>query len=115
VRSGLAFALAVVCAAGAVGLAGAATRRPYLRITDRAPLTVRGSGFLAREYITVTAVADVRRRRRLFADARGRFIVAFRGVSVKDECLSYRVRAVGGRGTWVSLTVTATCTSEDVP
>jgi hypothetical protein len=72
---------------------------------------VRGVRFLSYEAVTVTATVRVRRTRSAVADARGRWSVRFRGVSVLDTCASYSIRALGDSGTRATLKVTVTCSS----
>ena len=70
---------------------------PRLTLVAREPLRVHGSSFRPREHATVTAVADVRRSRRVVVDAEGRFTVGFAG-DVGDPCSALVVRAVGAKG-----------------
>lgn len=108
-RRGLALGLVGLCAASAAGLGTAAARQPRLAISDPVPLTVRGTGFLARERVTITASVRVTRIRSAVADSAGRFTVRFAALSVQNGCLSYFVKAVGERGTRAVLKVRTVC------
>lgn len=101
--------LICLCAVGTAGFGSAADGRPRLSITDPAPLTVRGVGFLSHEAVSVTATMRIRRSRSAVADARGRWSVRFRGVSVLDTCASYLIKALGEFGSRATLKVTVTC------
>jgi hypothetical protein len=95
-----------LCAACAVSLpapaATDATRRAKLQLTDRGPLTLKGSRFLSRERVRVTVTLDghpyvrwVRARRP------GTFAVRFGDVHV-DRCSGFIARAVGNGGSRAS-------------
>jgi hypothetical protein len=83
-----------------VTLAGA-VRGPSLSVTT-ASFTVRGVGFVGRERVTLTAVADGRHVRTITTTARGTFVVRFRSVTVA-RCDGYVVRAQGSRGSRATL------------
>jgi hypothetical protein len=101
--TGLAAALiALVC----VGTGAAVGARPaaHLRLVDRAPLTVRGTHFRARELVRVTVVADGVTRRSVRSSRDGSFTVRFAALSV-GRCGEVSAQAVGARGERASLKV----------
>jgi hypothetical protein len=88
----------VVAAAVAVPVAAerpAATAT--LRLLDRAPLTLEGKGFKARERVSVTAALNGKATRWVRARAGGGFVVIFSELAA-GRCSSVRVLAVGSRG-----------------
>ncbi|HEY3182774.1 MAG TPA: hypothetical protein VGJ77_08075 [Gaiellaceae bacterium] len=88
--------LVVVTGASAVGKA-----RVWL--SSQQPLVVRGTGFEARERVSVTVAAgDLSRHRAVSATATGAFVVRFTGTSVDDACAPVSVRAVGAHGTYAT-------------
>lgn len=70
--------------------------RPTVRVVDRTPLVVRGSGFVAEERVTVVVAAGSRWTRRVAATARGTFVARF-AVSL-GRCARYSVQAFGSAG-----------------
>jgi hypothetical protein len=95
------FAVVMGCGA-AQGVGNAApVRTPSLHIIESSRLTVRGTGFKAREHVTVSVVARSTARRRVVASPSGRFTVAFSGVSPND-CAGFSISAVGNRGSRAS-------------
>lgn len=89
--------LAVLVAPHGAAAAGAST--PALRLLDRAPVTVAGTSFKAREQIRVTAsVEEQTVTRSLRAGERGGFTVRFLTLSA-GRCEGLRVVARGATGT----------------
>lgn len=92
--------LAIVAIGGLASTAGGrpdTSKRPTLNLVKRAPLTVRGTNFKARERVRVTAV---RRQWRARATLRGAFVLTLSGV---DRCSWVRVVAVGDEGSRATL------------
>lgn len=79
----------------------ATTGRATLTLTDRAPLKLRGKGFVARERVRITVSAQIRKTKRTIASARGSFVVTFDGVAV-DRCQGLTAFAVGNGGSRAS-------------
>jgi hypothetical protein len=75
---------------------GSFADRPVLRLVDRAPVVVRGSGFDAGEQVSVALSAGTRSVRRAQATDTGAFLVRF-GVSL-GRCARYSVQAFGSTG-----------------
>lgn len=89
-------ALVAVLAASAPGGASSPPE-PRLRLADRAPLTVHGSGFRRYESVTVTARTAVVQRLTVRAGAVGSFVAVFRRLRL-DRCHGATVTAVGTTG-----------------
>jgi hypothetical protein len=97
VRSGVVVAVCIGAALG--GTAGAAPRAS-LRVVERAPLVLRGTGFKPRETVRVRLMAPAALRV-VRASRAGGFVVRFRGV---DRCGGILVvRAAGAQGDHVLL------------
>jgi hypothetical protein len=94
--------LAVLLLLGVVAAATAASSAPSLRLVDRTPVTVRGSGFVAGERVTVVLSSATRTSRVVHADAGGRFVLRFR--SSLGRCSRYSLQAYGATGTRARLT-----------
>ena len=70
--------LIVLALAGCLTAAAAAQRpQPQLRVVSRAPVTIAGSHFAARERVLVRLGADKARTRAVRADSSGSFTVRF--------------------------------------
>jgi hypothetical protein len=96
--------LAIALAAASASVSGARTG-PALKIRSAAPLVVVGSGFVARERVTITVRLAGKRvdARRLRAGAGGTFRLRFRTLLVTDTCSgSLLVLARGGAGSRAS-------------
>jgi hypothetical protein len=87
--------LALVVSATALGAADA--RRPALRITDVAPLTVRGTNFRPGERVKLLVSAGRPVTRAVRAGPRGRFVARL-GVRVDSGACSAVVQAIGSAG-----------------
>jgi hypothetical protein len=103
---------AVILVLGALVLLPAAYAAPArtarVAITDLAPFTVHGSGFVPGERVTVTVTAKQRVVRRAVAGARGAFTTRFATVDL-TKCSAYFVRAAGSRGSVVTKKVSPQC------
>jgi hypothetical protein len=99
--------LAVV-ATIASGTAAAATSQARVAVSSTAPATVDGTGFKARERVTVTFVATEMYRKVVTATARGSFTVKFAAATIR-RCESYFVRAKGNRGSLAIVKVMPEC------
>jgi hypothetical protein len=75
---------------------GSFSARPVLRLVDRTPVVVRGSGFEAGEQVSVALSAGTRSVRRAQATEAGTFVVRY-GVSL-GRCARYSVQAFGSAG-----------------
>src|SRR5215217_3088113 len=87
---------------GAAALAGALPARaaaPSLRVLDTAPFTVRGTGFVRSERVSVGVLSHVKTT---VVQANGAFLVHFWSLKV-GGCQPYVVRAVGNRGSTATL------------
>jgi hypothetical protein len=84
----------------ASGTASGVASRPALRLLDRDPVTVKGSGFRHRERVRVTVVSNRSAVRVVRSSATGTFRVTFTGVSFAfDRCGNgWTVTARGARG-----------------
>lgn len=86
-------AVALGCSAeSAVGGPESSSAKPSLQVVRKAPLTIRGTGFHARESVRVSAA---RRNWRLRATPAGAFVLTLGG---GDRCNQVRVLAVGSGG-----------------
>jgi hypothetical protein len=100
-------AMRTVAAWGAVALcaalpalataASAGEDRAALRLQDRSPITVAGSGFERGERVRVTLIHETSTQQVVRAGRPGTFVVSFAGTFVR-RCELVRVTAVGGRG-----------------
>jgi hypothetical protein len=94
--------LAVLLLLAVVASAAAASSSPSLRLVDRAPVTVRGSGFAAGERVTVVLSSVTRVSRAVHAGAGGGFVVRF--PRSLGRCARYSLQAYGATGTRARLT-----------
>ncbi len=85
--------VALMSAGGGLG----ATAKPTLRITDLAPLTVRGSYFEPGERVKLLVNAGKPLARAVKAGPRGRFLARL-GVRVDPTCSAAVVQAFGNAG-----------------
>lgn len=100
--------LAVVAAAlmaPSVALGSADAKRPTLRITDLAPLTVRGADFKPGERVKLLANAGRPVTRAVTAGPRGGFVVRL-GVRVDAGCSAAVVQAIGKAGSRATVDLT---------
>jgi hypothetical protein len=92
---GVLFAAAAAVFVAVPGLGGAATQ-PTVRLQSRAPVVVSGSSFRAGEQVAVVLSSEVRRSKKVTANARGGFTVRF-AVSL-DRCARLSIQAFGSTG-----------------
>lgn len=95
-------AVALVAGVSAVGSAGggvedSSRRTARLQLADAAPLTLRGTGFVAGERVRVTVSARSTRTRRVAAGRSGTFVVRFAGIAY-DRCNGLLAQATGSEG-----------------
>lgn len=89
-------ALAVGCGATDVGARPLA--RPSLQLVTLSPMSVHGTGFVARERVRVRLRSlGTTSTRRVRATRRGGFSVSFASVRI-DRCSAFSVTAVGRSG-----------------
>jgi hypothetical protein len=103
----IAVTILCLCAVCAVTLSATAatnaTRRATLQLTDREPLTLKGTRFLARERVRVTVTLDARRYVRWArANRLGMFVARFGDVHL-DRCHNFIGRALGNGGSQATL------------
>jgi hypothetical protein len=104
----LATTLSILAASFAVA---ATASGPSVRLVDRAPLTLRGAGFVPGERLTVTISAHGQRTRHPDATSTGRFTVALQGVSL-GACEVLVVRVAGAAGDRAALRLRPECMSQ---
>jgi len=85
-----------------------AKKRPSLRLIVKWPPVVRGANFGSGERVTLTLFVYAPHRKALVAGSAGGFTASFPRVRVPG-CLSYRVTAVGARGSRASARHIAEC------
>lgn len=78
-------------------VASGAPSAPSLRLTDRTPVTVRGTGFAAGERVSVVLSSMTRTTRVAHAGLGGRFVVRF--ARSFGRCSRYTLQAYGATGT----------------
>ena len=91
---GLVLVASLVLAVAAASATSAT--RPTVRLVDRTPIVVRGSGFEAHERVTVVVAAGTRWTRRVTATAGGTLVARFT-VSI-GRCARYSIQAFGSAG-----------------
>lgn len=99
-------ALALVLAFGAASAETSARAR--VAVVDKAPFTVRGSGFKPGERVALVVAVKSRWQRSVVATSTGSFVARFTGPSV-THCTSYYVSARGNRGSVAVLKVAPEC------
>jgi len=97
VRLALTAVVVALFAASTTALGAPDTRRPVLRITDLAPLTVRGANFRPGERVKLLVNAGTPVVRAVRAGERGRFVARL-GVRLDASSCSAVVQAVGAAG-----------------
>jgi hypothetical protein len=90
-----------------VSAAPGQAERTRIRAVDLAPVTVRGSGFVAGERVRVTVSAKVSSAKSVSTTAAGTWRVVF--ARSLNGCQSYAIRAVGNRGSHAFLKVMPEC------
>jgi hypothetical protein len=86
------------------GPSSAARPKPHLRLLDRAPLTLKGTYFRARERVRVTVTTTETQTRVVRASRVGSFTTQFDNVTI-GRCGGLAVRAVGAQGAQATLKV----------
>jgi hypothetical protein len=96
-------ALVLALAPAGAAAEGSATGKAKLRLLSTAPLKVKGTGFLARERVTVrvTARGSVTRKR-VVAGRTGGWIAGF-STAAFERCSVVVVTAIGSRGSRTGL------------
>jgi hypothetical protein len=101
-----AFALALPVALAATVLAptgaGQTAARPSLQLMDTAALTVRGTGFRAREHVRLVVRAPGLVTRNTTAGTGGGFTMRLAGMSA-GSCTGFSVTATGDQGSRATL------------
>ena len=108
--------LTLITLAAALVLGGAATAgpgRPWLRLVETDPLTVRGGNFDGGDQITITATARqqaklVRASRQARATSEGTFTVVLRGFDAPN-CGPWGVVARGSSGAHAAIKIMPQC------
>jgi hypothetical protein len=77
-----------------------------MKIADRSPLTLRGSGFADGERVRVVVRVPGREQKRVTASRRGSFVAAFREASF-NRCSGLSAFAIGSRGSRARLLLPA--------
>lgn len=85
-----------------LALAGSSREHATLTLVDRAPLTVRGAGFKARDTVRLTVRGDAVASRTVRATVGGRFVAVFPAIAA-DRCSLQRVAAIGRSGAHAEL------------
>jgi hypothetical protein len=93
---GIILSLVAVLLAASAAASGTAATRPTLRVVDRTPVVIRGTGFAPAERVTVVVAAGSRWSRRVTATD-GTFVARFN--VVLGRCARYSVQAFGSTGT----------------
>ena len=75
----------------------ASTRTARVRVPDTTPFTVHGTGFVARERVTVSVLVNTRRAHMVSANSAGTFKTTFPALKL-ESCVGYEVQARGSRG-----------------
>jgi hypothetical protein len=97
-----AFVIALVWTSA--GFSATPRPKPHLRLLDRAPLTLKGTNFRARERVRVTVTTTDAQTRTVRTSRAGSFIAQFDGVTI-GRCGGLSVRAVGARAEQATLKV----------
>jgi hypothetical protein len=94
-------AVALGCSTGSAvgGSDSASSSKASLQVVRKAPLTIRGQGFRARESVRVSAAGQ---NRQLRARANGTFVLT---IGSGDRCNVTRVLAVGTGGSYAVVKV----------
>jgi hypothetical protein len=87
---------------GSTAIGRESKKKAMLRMSDAAPLTLRGANFLPSERVRVTVTGgELRRTKQVTATRAGNFVVSFNAVYYR--CSGVVARAVGARGSQASL------------
>jgi hypothetical protein len=98
-RAALAGAVAVALAASAVGQTATSvtSSQPEMRVVDRTPLTLRGTGFAAGERVRLVVRVPGLAQKRVTATRRGFFVAVFSRAGY-NRCSGLTAFAIGSRG-----------------
>ena len=105
-RATFAAIVVVFSLVGTATVQGASSGAATIKILDRTPLTLRGTGFAAGERVRVVVRTASTRQMRLSATARGSFVAAFRAASY-NRCSGLTAFAFGSRGSRAQLVLPA--------
>jgi len=87
---------------GSTAIGGESKKKATLRLSNSAPLTLRGANFLPSERVRVTVTAStLRRTKQVTASRAGVFVARFD--AAYDRCNGFFARAVGARGSEAAL------------
>jgi hypothetical protein len=89
----------------------ASSNTAHIGFASIAPVSVRGTGFKARERVAVTVSAKVTKKKTVTASSRGAFRATFSGFSIA-RCQAYAVRAKGNRGSIAFAKVIPECAQQ---
>jgi hypothetical protein len=85
---------------------GASSGAATIRVMDRTPLTLRGTGFAAGERVRIVVRTTSTRQMRLSATSRGSFVAAFRRATY-NRCSGLTAFAFGSGGSRAQLVLPA--------
>ncbi len=106
-RTALAVAfVAVALAASAAGQSATSSRQPAMKIVDKTPLTLRGTGFAAGERVRLVVRVPGRVQTRVTASRRGLFVAVFSRAGY-NRCSGLTAFAIGSRGSRARLLLPA--------
>ena len=105
-RTALAVALVAVALGASTAGQSATSREPAMKIVDRAPLTLRGTGFAAGERVRLVVRVPGRVQKRVTASRRGIFVAAFNKAAY-NRCSGLTAFAIGSRGSRARLLLPA--------
>jgi hypothetical protein len=83
-----------------------ASGQPAMKIADRSPLTLRGTGFAAGERVRLVIRVPGREQKRVTATRRGSFVAAFSRANY-NRCSGLTAFAIGSRGSRARLLLPA--------
>ena len=84
----------------------ATSREPTMKIVDRTPLTLRGTGFAAGERVRLVVRVPGRVQKRVTASRQGIFVAAFNKAAY-NRCSGLTAFAIGSRGSRARLLLPA--------
>jgi hypothetical protein len=105
-RATLAATVVLLSLVSTTAVQGASNGAATMKVVDRTPLTLRGTGFEAGERVRVVVRTTSTRQLRLNATARGSFVAAFRAASY-NRCSGLTAFAFGSRGSRAQLVLPA--------
>lgn len=105
-RTALAVALVAVALGASTTGHSASSREPAMKIIDRTPLTLRGTGFAPAERVRLVVRVPGRVQKRVTASRRGAFVVAF-DKAAYNRCSGLTAFAIGSLGSRARLLLPA--------